>query len=670
MRAWTWLAIGVAFSGPAAAQEIEETREIVVTAPLEGAAFESLQGSAVLTRDDLVAQLNRGLGDTLDALPGVATTFYGAGASRPIIRGLGEDRVRVLENGIGAIDASAASPDHAVTADGLDAERIEVLRGAAALAYGGNAVGGVVNVIDQSIPTRAPARAWSAQALAGASSVDDGWQGEARALAALSPAFALSAGIAARESNDYSIPGSPTDTAGNSWTEYRSYGVGGSALQDWGYAGAAVKRVETEYGLPAEAPGEPGGRIELEQTRYEARGDVDVRIGPFTDVDFAAQYGDYEHTEFEASGEAGTTFRNEGWEARVEGHHGGFGGKLTGAAGVQALDADFSASGEEAFITPTTTTSYGAFVLERWDQGAWGLEGGARLERTQLDNAVSGDRDFTAASASLGAFVRPAQNWFLGATLARTERAPNQFELFADGPHLATQNYEIGDAANGKEIATSLEASLRYATDPLRFEINLYRVAFDDYIALVARGDVFWFDENADLEGFAPDANDPSIPATAETLPVFAFTARDATFTGGEIVLSADLFTLGAFTITGDAAADFVRASFDSGGALPRIPPRTLTLGIGARSDHLDARLEAVDTARQSRVAAFETPTGGYTFVNARLSWRPQGEAGRFSVLVDARNLTDELGRVHASFLKDDFPLPGRSVRVALTARF
>ncbi len=210
----------------------DDDQEIVVTAPLEGSRIESLQGAEVLRRDDIVAQLHGGLGDTLDATPGIATTFFGAGASRPIIRGLGEDRVRVLQNGIGAIDASTASPDHAVTSDGLDAERIEVLRGAAALAYGGNAIGGVVNVIDQSIPTRA-IDGVSFEGLAAYSTVDDGAQGAANVGFGAGP-FALRASVAARDTDPYDTP---IGEALNQWTSVRSYGIGGSLLGDWGFAG-------------------------------------------------------------------------------------------------------------------------------------------------------------------------------------------------------------------------------------------------------------------------------------------------------------------------------------------------------------------------------------------------------------------------------------------------
>ncbi|MEQ1488939.1 MAG: TonB-dependent receptor [Terricaulis sp.] len=652
--------LGSLWPANALAQATDTEAEIVVTAPLEGSRIESLQGAEVLTRDEIVEQLNGGLGDTLDATPGIATTFFGAGASRPIIRGLGEDRVRVLQNGIGTIDASTASPDHAVTSDGLDAERIEILRGAAALAYGGNAVGGVVNVIDQTIPTRA-IDGLAFEGLAGFSSVDEGQQGAANVGLGVGD-FALRLSAAARDTDPYDTP---IGEALNQWTSVRSYGVGGSLVRDWGFAGVAVKRTEDEYGLFPEDPLGPGGRIELEQTRIEARGDIEIGLGPFNRLDYGFQHSDYQHTEFEGDGAPGTTFTSEGYEGRIEVHHRGE--RLRGAVGVQFSDVDFAAAGDEAFITPTNTQDSGVFAVERYDLGSWGVEGGLRYERRELDNATVGAREFEGVSASAGLFVRPAEGWFFGATVSRTERAPTAFELFSDGPHLATANYELGDPNLDQEIATSFEASARFQRGPIRFELNLYGIEFQDYIALVERGDVFFIDEVGGTSGFAPDESDPGIPADSEILPVFNFVQQDATFVGGEISAQAQLFEIGGFAVTADAALDLVRANFVGGGHPPRIPPRSLTLGIEAENENWTARLEAVDTGEQDRLAAFETETEGYTFINAGLAWRP---TTNWTVRLDGRNLTDELGRVHTSFLKDDLPLPGRNVRLTLLTSF
>lgn len=662
--------------------DLRADEEVIVTAPLEGALIESLQGATALNRTAIVERLANTLGELLAGLPGVASTWYGPGASRPIIRGLGDDRIRVLENGIGTIDASSASPDHAVGADPLDARRIEVLRGAAALAYGGNAVGGVVNVIDETIPTRVPERGWQARGLAAWSSADDGVRG-GLGLTASAGDFVFNLDWAARETDDYRLaPHEAHDHedhddhddhdheddhdhshAENSWTSSRSLAFGASLVKGWGFVGIGVKRYETSYGLPGHDHGDDDHDdhdhdhdhdddhahenpfIELKQTRYEARGDFRIDWGAFRRFDFAVQVSDYTHTEFEAPGEPGTIFDVNGYEARVELHNKSADGRLSGATGLQLSSSDFEAHGDEAFLSPTTTDDIGVFTVQRWDNESWGLEGGVRIEHRRLDNEIFGERDFTPVSLSAGVFARPAQDWFAGVTVARTERAPTNVELFADGPHLATRAYEVGDPGLGVETAFSLEASLRYAGEIYGFELSLYRIAFDGYIALVPTGHEI------------------------DHLPEFAFVQRDATFTGGEISASARLGQAGGFTFRTDLTADLVRAEFDAGGDLPRIPPATVTLGLAAESDTLKARLELVDIARQSRVAAFETETQGATLLNARLAWRPIPEHD-LTLLFDATNLTDQLVRVHSSFLKDDYPRPGRSFRLAISARY
>lgn len=661
------LALGSLCATPALAQHIEEEAEIIVTAPLEGSRIESLQGAATLTRDDVIATLSTGLGDTLDSQPGIASTAFGAGASRPIIRGLGEDRVRVLQNGIGAIDASTASPDHAVTSDGLDAERIEILRGAAALAYGGNAVGGVVNVVDQSIPTRA-LEDMHFEGLAAYSSVDNGRQGAAN-FGFGAGALAFELGAQARETDPYETP---QGEALNQFTSLLGYNAGASLVGNWGFAGLAVKRTENEYGLLPHDPLEPGGRIELEQTRIESRGDFRLNVGPFNRLDYGVQHSDYQHIEFEGDGAPGTTFFSEGWEARLEAHHGGEGanGVRRGVIGLQYSDVDLNALGDEAFITATNTRDVGVFVIERYDFGDWGLEGGLRYEQRDIDNVTFGGRTFDNFSASLGAFVQPAAGWFIGATIAQTERAPTATELFADGPHLATENYELGDPTLSQEIALSFEVSARYQREGFSFEANFFAIDFSDYIALVDRGDVFWLDEVTDTSGFAPDETDPGIPVDAEILPVFNFVQRDATFIGGELVVRKNLFDAGSFAVSGDVALDVVNAAFDGPGHPPRIPPRTLTVGIEAENANWTARIEAADTARQDRLADFETETEGFTFLNAGLAFRPYGEGGAWTIRLDGHNLLDEEGRVHSSFLKDDLLLPGRNIRFSVLTSF
>ncbi len=660
-------ALSLGAVGAAFAQDAADEDEIIVTGTRLG---DPAQGVSVLTREATLQAPIGGLGETLEATPGIASSFFGAGASRPIIRGLGEDRIRILSNGVGVIDASAVSPDHAVTDEGLEAERIEVLRGPSALAYGGNAVGGVINVIDTRIaeaPLDAPFRfGFYGGAATGLNS----------AAAAASARFNVGALIVSldgftRASGDFEIPGyadahaedeiaggaDPADfafgAAPNSFAEAESAALAVSYVGAHGFIGASVRRFESVYGIP-EAPEEGGGgppelfagpRIDMAQTRWDVRGGLDRPFGVFAGVRIAGAIVDYTHAELEPSGEVGTVFTNEGWEGRVELAQREIAG-FTGQFGVAAFSRDLAAVGDEAFITPTTSEEIGVFGVERFETGPFALEGGVRFDRRTLDNSVFGERDFDLVSASLSGHWHPSDALEFGVTFARTERAPTETELFAFGPHLATASFEVGDPTLSEEVATTGELTARVRLDRFWAEASFYRADFTDFIALIPTGD------------------------EEDGLPVFEFAQRDAVFTGGEIAGGVNLFEVGDFAFSADAAFDWVAASFDAGGDVPRIPPRTLTLGLEAQSPHVDARVEWADVADQDDVAAFETETAGYALWNARVMFRPVANNDRLAFLLDARNLTDEEARVHTSFVKDLLPRPGRSVRFAILSRF
>jgi iron complex outermembrane recepter protein len=643
--------------------------EIVVTASvIRTPDGEILQGVAVIDQAEILAAPAGGLGATLDAQPGIASTQFGSGASRPIIRGLGEDRIRILSNGLGQVDVSATSPDHAVPTEAIEADKVEVLRGPSALAFGGNAIGGVVNVLDQRIASRRPEGGTDGALLWSRSSVDEGWQIAGNAQVALPGGLVVSVSGQNRTAEPYRIPGTARsaaaiaadplppgdevrDRAPNQFLDTRSYAGGISYVQDWGFAGVAAKRFTTEYGLLPEEAGEAGGRIELEQTRYEGRGAVRLSSGMFDDLSFGLAVADYTHSELEADGEVGTRFTNEGYEGRIElRQRAAFRGRLNGAIGLSGFAIDVEADGDEAFLPPTETRDIGAFGVQRWDAGGYGFEGGVRVERRTVETPGT-ERDFTPVSASVGAFARPYEGVFIGVNVSRNERAPTDVELFADGPHLATASFEIGDATLDKETSLSIEGTARWNGERASLEANIWRTSFSDYIALIPDGTI------------------------EDDLPVFIYEAEDATFTGGEITARYAVIPAGnGLSLSVDAGLDIVRAEFDDGGDVPRIPPLTLTLGADASIGTVDGRIELVRAEDQDRPAFFETQTEGYSLLNARFAWTPLRDRGEalsgLTFAVDGRNLTDEEARLSTSFLKDELPLPGRDVRVSLSLTF
>lgn len=621
---------------------------------------ELIASTTVLDTDALVDRLSGGLGDTLKGLPGVSSTAFAPGASRPIIRGLGAERVQVLANGIGIIDASAASPDHAVTSDPLGAERIEILRGPASLAYGGGATGGVINVIDGLIVDKLPEKNFSGAVYGALTSVDDGKQAAARASAKMGhfvavlnsswldtddidiPGFALS-----QAARDEAIAGGadPADFANgtlpNSADENKSLSGGLSWVGDSAFLGGAVRRLESTYGNVAEET----VFIELEQTRYDMRGGIRFD-GPIRSVQAWGSSVDYEHTEFEAPGEPGTVFTNEGWEGRIEAAHAPIGG-LEGTLGVQASDHDFAAVGDESVLSPTGTKQTGVFVYETYEQPTWTLEGGLRFDDVEINNVTGGKRSFEPWNASFGGHLHIGDHGFLGLSVARTERSPTDLELFANGPHLATEQFLVGNDTLETEQGVNYELTGRWEHDAFNISASVYRFDFDSFIYLADTGTI--------------------TPGPDGDLPVFNYVQAGANFTGAEVSGDAQLGNAFGIDWKTDGSVDFVRAKLDAGGNLPLIPPMTVNAGLEGRRDAVTGRISAQYGAKQDDIAAFETPTPDYLTFDARVGI---DLTDTVHLILEGRNLTDEEVRVHSSPLKELAPMPGRNFRVALRAEF
>lgn len=658
---WPILA-GAAMAQQTPAPAEIEVDEIIVT----GSPFGVSERAAVIATDvvdeaALAVAPAASLGDLLSGRPGLRSTDFAPGASRPVIRGLSGPRVQVLTNGIGQIDASSVSPDHAVATDPAEANRIEIIRGPATLTYGGSAIGGVVNILDGRIPEEMPDGVdgvLSAQT----STVDNGRGGFAR-LTFGAGRFAFSMDGVKRSSDDYDIPapaisqtladaeGIPRGAGGsqpNSHSELEAWGIGGSLIGENGYIGAAYKSTDSEYGVVAE----DGVFIQLHQDRRDVRGEYRFDAGPFQAVRGAYGQADYTHTEFEDVGMPGTIFQSSGWEARgdlVQREVNGW----NGAIGVQSLSRDFEAIGAEAFVPGVSIEEHGVYTVQRFDRGGLGFEGGLRFDQRTLNATPLGtttpvERTFDNWSASGAAFYRPATGWFLGLSLSRTERAPSEVELFADGLHVATAAYETGDINLDSEVVTTLEGTAHMAQGRFSGDLHVYASHYDGFI-----------DERPTGMDYVDGA---------ETFPIFAFVQTDADFRGFEIEGEYALWEDGDRKLTLEGSADMVRAETDLGPAA-RIPPWSATAKLNWTSTRYDAGLELRHVARQQRLADFELPTDSYSLVNASAAVRPFADRN-VTVFAEARNLTNQEAREHVSFLKDIAPLPGRNLRVGVAYRF
>ena len=662
--------------------------EIVVTGAIERSRQDVLSGVAVISGAQLDRAVRPSIGDTLERTPGVSATSFGPTASRPVLRGMQGERVRVLTDGIGSIDVSNTSADHAAVVNPLLAERIEVLRGPQSLLYGSSAIGGVVNVIDRRIPTTVPDRAVSVGAVAGygsaaherslAGSVEAPLGGGLVAHAdgswdksddlriggyALTPALRAQAlATAARTTmlagdpdavdfaGNAAVQGVLPNTAARTWTA----GAGLSYINAGGMLGASYTHSDSLYGVPirfATLPGESqeAPRLAMKQDRLDLRAQVNGS-GAIERVLLRAAFADYRHSELAPDGSIGTTFLDKGIEARLEltqARHGAW----LGASGVQFVNRDFNVIGDEAFLPKNGTRQLGLFTVQQLDYGALKLEAGARFEHSRLlaiptaaqPQFFGGERRFDTVSGSLGASYAMAPAWRLGLNLSRTERAPAAEELFANGPHGGTEAFEIGNPNLVPERATSIEATFKGGNADLGLEASVYYTWFANYIYDARTG------------------------AVVDGLPVYQGQQGDARWYGFEVEGHATLARLGGWTLAADGLADAVRATITGYGLAPRIPPLRVLGGLAATSRALDLRAEVEHVTAQNRVAPNETPTPAYTLVNLSASWRPWGEEKPLSLTLSANNLFDVVARRHASFLKDYAPLAGRDIR--LTAR-
>ena len=683
----------IAAGAQAAEQRSTDVSEVIVTGAPYPVSIDSATTSVnIVSRTELQTVPAVGLGDVLNGMAGLRSTFYGPGASRPIIRGLSGPRVLILQNGVGLVDASSLSPDHAVASEPSEASRIEVLRGASTLAYGGSAIGGVVNIIDDRVPTSLAKNGLEGHVAASWGSADDSYSTSANLKASTGP-FAFVVDGVKRKSQDYEAGGRPVsgrlerasgvvalpgDRVLNSGVDLTAYGAGVSYIGADGYIGLSVKRTETQYGVPCAQilltapPVEGPAYIDLQQTRVDSRGETGLDLGPFDRARFSVGYADYKHAEVAVdTGDIGTIFKSQGAEGRfelVQRERDGW----QGAVGFQGLVRDFEAIGDEAFIPPVKIDELGVFALQKLERESWGIDGGLRLDRRSIDATLQGRptspaaravglnwattddrRSFTNVSASGGVFWRPVADVFIGLSVAHNRRAPTEFELFADGPHAGTGAYEIGDPTFKSEKVFSLESTLRWTTDRIRVEAHVYRARYDGFIEQAPTGTIV--DDAGTID---PDGE----------LPVFLFTQADATFYGGEIEGSYAVWRDADRSLTLEATLDYVHAR-TAGQPIARIPPYAVTGRAIWEDTRFNAQLEVRYVGEQNRITTFELPTIDYTTINARVSFKPI-EARDFRLFVEGRNLTDQVVREHASFLKDIAPSPGRTLRAGVAWNF
>ena len=668
------------------AEQILNLDSFVVTAALDRkTAFDLAQGTSILAGDELRRRAAATLGATLAATPGLSGTAFGPNASRPIIRGLGGERVRMLENGVGSLDASNVSPDHNVSVEPLLVERIEVLRGPATLLYGSSAVGGVVNVIDNRIPSATPAAPFGGIAEFRYESAAKERTG-VFATGAGSSRLAVQVNGARTTTSDVAIPAyadpeHPSDRGAlvNSARSTTSASVGATAFSSAGSLGVSLSAYDTRYGVPV---GEPIA-IDLEQRRLDLRGEITRPSAFFKSAKLRVGVADYKHSEVDLdSGDINTTFNNQAYEGRLELIQ-QESGNLTGTVGYQIARSDFSAVGAEVVTPPSVTQSHALFAVESYKVSpALSLEFGGRYEFQsirlgEVDAALPAYPGYTARSGqkktdhglsvSTGAVYYPAKDYSLGLSVAYSQRLPVATERFSNGPHGGTGSYEIGTTGLGAENSLGLDLTLRKRAGFITGSAGVFVHRFDNFIFEQRDRRRYYDDATGTLRNYP-------VRAGAEFLPVYQFVARDALFFGAEAELQFHLIDGPDRRLHLALLADTVRAEQTTDDQpLPRIPPSRLGLGLNFEQGRWTLGTEARHSFKQTRFTAEETETAGYTLVGVhalyRFADRGPGHPG-LELFARGDNLTDADARLATSFLKAIAPLPGRSFTVGARLSF
>jgi iron complex outermembrane receptor protein len=678
--------------------------------------LEMAQPASVLSGEALQRRQEPTIGETLKFTPGVHSNYYGPVAAAPVIRGLDGPRVKVLSNGLDSADVSRVGPDHAISADAITTEQIEVLRGPATLLYGSGAIGGVVNLVDNRIPRqmRSPqtvidTKYNSVADETTAALAHDGSAGE----------FAWHLDGYDRQSNNFDTPtftndeGETLSQIANSHLDNQALNLGGSWVTQNGLIGLSYGRINSQYGIPGhhheaeeehaaeEDHADEGVYADLTQNRYGLAAEWYAPVKGIETIALQSAYTDYQHAEVEG-GEPGTRFENNSLENRLSIEHSDFLG-WHGLVGLHQQQNDFVASGEEAFTPATDTDSHALFILEEKSFGELQWQLGARLERVSHSPAHSesgtahdeaghdeahdelqlSKYSATAASLSSGLvwqFV-PGYQWSL--QLSHSARAAGASELFANGLHIATQSYELGlgyelsedgdihfhpDEVR-KEVANNIDLGFAKTKGDLTFSYNFFLNEVDDFIYQANTGltmEQLHGHEEHDDETADEHAHEGEDEHAHDAFVVYHYRQADARLYGAEFTLTwrfAPAQQLEFF-------ADSVRAELKSGGDLPRTPPLKAGVSYQYQGENWSGQFGMTHYAKQDKIAVDETITAGYTLVDANISYDFDLSALDLTAYLKATNLTDKLGFVHSSFVKADVPLPGRSLALGLTARF
>lgn len=692
---------------------------VVYASALHKNSLEMISPVSVLSGDDLKNKSKPTLGETLKGLPGVNASYFGPVSSSPIIRGLDGPRVKITQNGLDASDASRIGPDHATSSDSLAAEQIEVLRGPSTLLYGSGAIGGVVNVVDNRIPTS------NLEELSGAVEYSHDTVSNANTLAAKvetgNKGFNFHFDGTKRRGDDYEAPTfTLVDEDGdkeklnkveNTFIDSETLNFGTSYVADHLTIGFSYGSIDTDYGIPGHEhhhehhhDHEDEGDHEheehhdeeepvyahLEQDRWQGLISYAIHGSWIESIKLRAGYTDYTHSEIE-DGEIGTTFSNDTTEARLNIEH-----KFAnwhGMMGYHYSESDYDAVGEEAFTPASVTTTHALYLLEEREFGDVTIELGTRFEDYDIESKVTMaehehnhdqedehsdddkeiiayNKSFTNISVSAGAIWQYTPGHSMAASISHSERAPLSAELLSNGLHIATGTYELGLGYNiedneihfepeniEQETATNLDISFRRFSGDFGYTINFFYNDIEN----------FYYEENTGLVYDEEDGLESAIGAHDDAVAVYQFTSKDAQLYGIELDAHYQITSSAMVKIFGDSTRAKLK---NDEGNLPRIPANKLGSMLEYNLGDLQLTLTGTHYFKQDEITAFETQTEGYTLFDAQANYQLDLGIVDAQLYLNVDNITDELGFVHSSFIKDKAPLPGRNFRLGVRGYF
>ncbi|WP_375249940.1 TonB-dependent receptor [Sphingomonas sp.] len=629
-------------------------RDIVVTAsPIGHDRDDTPAITAKVNAEDILRSGGASIADSLSRVPGISTTGFATGASRPIIRGMDATRVRILEDGTSASDVSDIGPDHGIPIDPLAARSIEVVRGAGTLRYGSQAIGGVVNVLNNRVPTALPTKPLTGELDGTYGTVSDLYQGAALVDAAVGN-LALHADGFGRHASDYDTP---LGTQQNSF--FRGYGgsVGGSyffGADHDSHIGAAISQYDAKYGIPSDTT-----FIDMRQTKVMTRSSFALGTGLLQRLNIDGSYANYSHDEKEPDGTIDTTFRNKEYNGRAELLLNRIGFINNSALGVEYQHRDFSAIGEDSsYLFPATMESFAGYVFtDTQVADRLHLEASGRIEHVRLSgtpaSGVATTPEFNPLSGAIGALYEISPAIKIGGTFSSTGRAPALTELFARGGHDGPNTFETGDPNLRIERANSLEATLRVRSGGFRLDGSIYSSWFKNYIY-------------GDLTGRVCDDDGVCAAGGNGDLRELNYRQQGAHFRGVEGEASYDLVRTARGVYRFNLLADYTRATLDDGSNVPRIPPYRVGGGLNWQGDRLDAGFNLIYAGRQDKYGAFDTATPSYVSLDSQIAVRPFNSHPNVEIALVGQNLTDDVQRLATALNKDEVVMPGRRLMATL----